>query len=138
MKPLPKNPGLSVCSIDHAFRSLGGKYKARILLYLWYNKVLRYGELRRTIADIAPKMLTQTLRELEEDGLVSRTVFNEKPPRVDYTITASGLSFVPFIRELKKWGDQLLDKHGVQALPPLVCEEFGPVDAGGTSSSVNG
>ena len=124
MKTITKNSDLAVCSIDYAFRRLGGKYKARILLYLWQNKVLRYGELRRNITDIAPKMLTQTLRELEEDGLVNRTVFNEKPPRVEYTITGMGLSFIPFIQELKKWGDSLLEKGGQNVMPPLGCEEF--------------
>ena len=69
MRQPTRNQETAVCSIDYAFRRLGGKYKARILMYLWHNKVLRYGELRRTITDITPKMLTQTLRELEEDKL---------------------------------------------------------------------
>jgi len=83
---MEKNTDLAVCSIDHAFRRLGGKYKARILLYLWKNKVLRYGQLRRLMPDIAPKTLTQTLRELEEDGLIIRTAFAEKPPRLSTPI----------------------------------------------------
>jgi len=124
MRTAAKNQETGVCSIDHAFRRLGGKYKARILLYLWHNKVLRYGELRRNITDITPKMLTQTLRELEEDRLVDRAVYSEKPPRVEYTITETGLRFIPFIQQLKEWGDTLLASADIQTLPPLGCKEF--------------
>ena len=124
MRTAAKNQEAGVCSIDYAFRRLGGKYKARILLYLWANKVLRYGELRRNITDITPKMLTQTLRELEEDKLVDRTVHSEKPPRVEYAITETGLRFVPFIHQLKEWGDTLLASADMETLPPLGCKEF--------------
>jgi len=124
MRQTTKNQETAVCSIDYAFRRLGGKYKARILMYLWHNKVLRYGELRRTITDITPKMLTQTLRELEEDKLVDRTVYNEKPPKVEYTITGTALRLIPFILELRTWGDSLLAGSDIPVLPPVDCREF--------------
>lgn len=113
MKDNKKKEIFPVCSIDYAFRRVGGKYKGRILVYLWRNNVLRYGELRRTLIDITPKMLTQTLRELEEDGLISRVVFSESPPRVEYSLTDTGSRFVPFIQELKEWGDQQLIKGNI-------------------------
>ena len=116
-----KNTEDPVCSIDYAFRRIGGKYKARILLYLYDNQVLRYGELRRYITDITPKMLSQTLRELEEDELVQRTVFRDKPPKVEYTISETGLRLVPFIRELKEWGDHQLAKSKIPMLSPMSC-----------------
>lgn len=136
MRTAAKNQEIGVCSIDYAFRRLGGKYKARILLYLWHHKVLRYGELRRNITDITPKMLTQTLRELEEDKLVERTVYYEKPPRVEYAITEMGLRFIPFIHQLKEWGDSLLASHDIAALPPLGCKEFEKYFPPGTERKV--
>lgn len=94
------------CSVDYAFRRIGGKYKGRILWYLKNDAILRYGELRKKITDITPKMLTQSLRELEEDGLISRKVYQEVPPKVEYSLTAIGTELIPFINHLKLWGDK--------------------------------
>lgn len=107
-----------ICSIDYAFRRIGGKYKARILLYLHCNEVLRYGELRRSVIDITPKMLTQSLRELEEDELVRRKVYKEVPPRVEYTLTETGMKMVPFIRMLRDWGNEQMEKGKIPAIAP--------------------
>jgi DNA-binding HxlR family transcriptional regulator len=123
MKGRKKNIGSPICSIDYAFRRIGSKYKARILLYLYRNEVLRYGELRRNVIDITPKMLTQSLRELEQDELVHRAVFPESPPRVEYTLTDTGLRFIPFINELRTWGDQQMAKLNIPAIAALECEE---------------
>jgi DNA-binding HxlR family transcriptional regulator len=72
----------SICPVDYAFRRIGGKYKGRIIWYIESSEgVLRYGELKKMINDISPKMLTQTLRELEEDSLVKRKVYQEVPPK---------------------------------------------------------
>lgn len=109
-----------MCSIDYAFRRIGGKYKARILLYLHRNTVLRYGELRRSVIDITPKMLTQSLRELEEDELVRRKVYKEVPPRVEYTLTKMGVKMIPFIKLLRDWGDKQMEKG---QLPSLAAQE---------------
>ncbi|MBO9594243.1 MAG: helix-turn-helix transcriptional regulator [Niabella sp.] len=101
-----------VCSLDYAFRRIGGKYKGRILWYIHAHKnVLRYGELKRLVQNITPKMLTQTLRELEEDHLVSRTIYHEVPPRVEYALTATGKELIPFIGHLKQWGDKQIKRE---------------------------
>jgi DNA-binding HxlR family transcriptional regulator len=92
------------CTVDYAFQRLGGKYKGRIIWYLHYKKILRYGELRRIVKGITAKMLTQTLRELEEDDLILREVFYEVPPRVEYSLTDTGKELVPFIIHLNAWG----------------------------------
>lgn len=102
-----------MCSVDFAFRRIGGKYKGRILWYLHLNGILRYGELRRHITDITPKMLSQTLRELEEDHLVRREVFHEVPPRVEYSLTEVGAELVPFINHLRMWGEQRMQKENI-------------------------
>jgi DNA-binding HxlR family transcriptional regulator len=100
-----------VCSVDYAFKRIGGKYKGRILWNLSNKSVLRYGELKKTLADVTPKMLTQTLRELEEDELIIRKVYHEVPPKVEYSLTAIGLELIPFINHLKIWGDQQIAKE---------------------------
>ena len=116
MKIKQKNPDTAVCSIDYAFRRLGGKYKGRILLHLHWSELMRYGELRRTIPEITAKMLTQTLRELEEDVLNERTVYKELPPRVEYALTPVGLQLIPFILLLRDWGTGQLVKENIPVL----------------------
>ena len=92
------------CAVDYAFKRVGGKYKGRILWVLRQD-VLRYGELKRAIVGITPKMLTQTLKELESDELVSRKVYLEVPPKVEYSLTVTGKELIPLIRQLRSWGE---------------------------------
>lgn len=94
-----------VCSVDYAFKRIGGKYKGRIIWNLNEKEVLRYGELKKIMLDITPKMLTQTLRELEEDELVTRKVYHEVPPKVEYSLTQVGVDLIPFINHLKDWAE---------------------------------
>jgi DNA-binding HxlR family transcriptional regulator len=84
------------CPVDYAFQRIGGKYKARIL-WMLKDEVKRYGELRRVVTGITPKMLTQVLRELEDDQLITRTVYFEVPPRVEYNLTDSARELMPAI-----------------------------------------
>src|ERR1700754_2919784 len=93
------------CPVDFAFQRVGGKYKGRILWYL-KDGPLRYGELKRLVEGISPKMLTQALREMEEDELVVRKVFQEVPPRVEYTLTPSGALLIPSIDQLRVWAER--------------------------------
>jgi len=104
-----------VCSLDYAFRRIGGKYKARILWYVHTEKnVLRYGELKRMLRNITPKMLTQTLRELEEDKLIHREVYRQVPPKVEYSLTDTGKELIPFIDHLGAWGEKQMVKENFQ------------------------
>jgi len=96
------------CPVDFAFQRVGGKYKGRILWYL-KDRVLRYGELKRVVEGISPKMLTQTLKELEDDNLVTRKVYAEVPPRVEYTITANGSELIPAIDSMRIWAEKQLE-----------------------------
>ena len=107
-----KSNDTPVCALDYAFRRIGGKYKARILWHIHdENNVLRYGALKRMLRNITSKMLTQTLRELEEDQLVKRKVYREVPPRVEYSLTETGKELIPFIDHLGKWGEQQMEKE---------------------------
>jgi DNA-binding HxlR family transcriptional regulator len=110
-KKVKECPAITTCSVDYAFNRIGGKYKGRILWYLHEQKVLRYGELGRTMPDITTKMLTQTLRELEKDNLILRKVYHEVPPKVEYSLTKIGLELIPFIQHLKEWGDKQMKKE---------------------------
>lgn len=85
-----------------AFALLTGKWKLEIL-WLLNQRVHRFGELRRAIPGITQHMLTAQLRELEADGLVSRTVFAEVPPRVDYEITRKARGLAPTMEALTSW-----------------------------------
>lgn len=101
-----------ICSVDYAFKRIGGKYKGRILWYLHNQSVMRYGELRKAFTDITSKMLTQTLRELEDDKLVNRKVYLEVPPKVEYSLTPVAQELIPFINHLREWADkQMLDNN---------------------------
>ncbi|MEP0462519.1 MAG: helix-turn-helix domain-containing protein [Flavobacteriaceae bacterium] len=105
-----------ICAVDYAFRRVGGKYKGRILWYLSRYEVLRFGELRRHIKDITTKMLTQTLRELESDGLVNRKVYREVPPKVEYSLTTSSKELIPFINYLREWGESQMEKENILSI----------------------
>lgn len=113
MKNITDEP---VCSVDYAFKRIGGKYKGRILWYLHSKTIMRYGILRKTLSDISPKMLTQTLRELEEDNLVHRKVYHEVPPKVEYSLTEVGEELIPFINHLRIWGDKQIEKEKFKAI----------------------
>lgn len=100
-----KKPIVTTCPVDYAFQRIGGKYKGRILWCL-RDGVQRYGELKRNIEGITPKMLTQTLKELEADQLISRQAYVEVPPRVEYQLTATGHELIPFINQMSSWGEK--------------------------------
>ena len=93
------------CAVDYAFQRIGGKYKGR-LLWVLRDGLLRYGELNRAVVGITPKMLTQTLKELEADKLITRKVYLEVPPKVEYSLTETGRELIPFISQMRSWGEK--------------------------------
>ncbi len=104
-KKMKKNIQKAHCPVDYAFQRIGGKYKGRILWVL-RDGLLRYGELNRAIVGITPKMLTQTLKELEADELITRKVYSEVPPKVEYSLTETGKELIPFISQMRSWGEK--------------------------------
>ena len=98
------------CAVDYAFQRIGGKYKGRILWVL-REGCLRYGELNRAVVGITPKMLTQTLKELESDGLITRKVYLEVPPKVEYSLTETGNELIPFISQMRSWGEKQMSTN---------------------------
>jgi len=100
-----------VCPVDYAFQRIGGKYKGRILWNINEHGMLRYGELSRQISGITTKMLTQTLKELENDNLIIRTAYPEIPPRVEYCLTPAATKLIPFINHLREWANEQLEEY---------------------------
>ena len=87
---------------------LGGKWKLEILYYIAFCDIRRFGALRRQLGEITESSLTKQLRELEADGFLLRHDFHEVPPRVEYTLSALGASFIDVIRYMKQWGERNL------------------------------
>ncbi|WP_310394830.1 helix-turn-helix domain-containing protein [Hymenobacter sp.] len=110
-----------VCAITAALDVLGGKWKVFALSQLAQHGTLRFGKLQKLIPNVTQKMLTQQLRELEEAGLVAREIFAEVPPRVEYRLTAHGLTLHPVLGALRNWGELHREVLG-QAAPPTACE----------------
>lgn len=94
---------------------IGGKWKMPILWRLRAG-TWRYTDLKKDLGRISHKMLAEQLRELERDGLVTRTVFPEVPPRVEYALTPRGASAVPLIEALREWGRRFREEEG--STPP--------------------
>ncbi len=92
------------CGLTYAMNLLGGRWKLLILHKLEPQK-LRFSELKKTLPHITDRMLTLQLRELEHAGLISRTVFAEVPPRVEYALTTSGQALAPIWKNLEAWGN---------------------------------
>jgi DNA-binding HxlR family transcriptional regulator len=92
------------CFFELTMQVIGGKWKPVILYHLSQEKVLRFGALKKSLNGITQRMLTKQLRELEADRIVTRTVFNEVPPKVEYSLTELGESLIPIFLEMKKWG----------------------------------
>lgn len=99
------------CSVEAAIGLIDGKWKSVILFHL-LDRTLRFGELSRILASVTPRMLTNQLRELEEDGLVIRTVYPQVPPKVEYSLSPLGRSMEPVLTALKAWGDANIGRFG--------------------------
>ena len=95
------------CPVETALNLIGGKYKALILWHL-SGGTLRFSQLQKLVTSATPRMLTLQLRELEQDGLVLRTVYPEVPPRVEYSMTDLGRSLMPILTAMRNWGAEYL------------------------------
>ena len=95
------------CPVEATLDLIGGKYKALILWHL-SEGILRFSELRSRIPKATPKMLTQQLRELEEQDLIHREVYPVIPPKVEYSLTQTGRSLLPILVAMRDWGANYL------------------------------
>ncbi|SDY32895.1 DNA-binding transcriptional regulator, HxlR family [Evansella caseinilytica] len=93
------------CSIEKALNIIGGKWSFLILKNL-FTGTKRFGELQKAIPNISPKALTDTLRHLEQNAVVTRTVYPTVPVTVEYSLTAKGQALNKILKEMKLWGSQ--------------------------------
>lgn len=112
---LPVRRAMQVCPVEVAVSVLGGTWKLTIVKHL-QDGSRRFGELGRLVPLANTKTLTRQLRDLEEDGVVERTVHERVPPRVDYALTDLGRSLAPVVAAMDAWGDAYAD-HQAAAEP---------------------
>jgi DNA-binding HxlR family transcriptional regulator len=96
------------CPLTAALYAVGGKWSL-ICLYWLDSGTRRFNELRRLMPDISHKVLTTTLRGLEDEGLICRTVYPEVPPRVEYSISGHGETVLPILQAVRAWGQEHLE-----------------------------
>lgn len=92
------------CPVGSAIELIGGKWKVVILYNLLKQKTLRFGELKKNLPTVTQRMLTKQLREMEQDRILTREVYPEVPPRVEYTLTEFGESLRDVVKALEAWG----------------------------------
>lgn len=113
-KPQPSEPAVptidGVCPMPDIAQIIGGKWKLIILQILIFKGMKRFNELRRMIDGITQTMLTNQLRALERDGLVSRKVYPEVPPRVEYSATQRALDLQEMFHAMHRWWTKGVDK----------------------------
>ena len=102
------------CPVVATISLIGGKYKAVILWHL-SGGTRRFGELRKLIPQATQKMLTQQLRELEDDNLIIRKVYPVVPPKVEYSLSELGRSINPILESMRLWGTDYLQSQGLDA-----------------------
>lgn len=95
----------TTCPVETTLRLIGNRWKILIIRDLM-GGTRRFGELKKSVGEITQKVLTSNLREMEADGLVTRTAYAEMPPRVEYTLTEAGRSLRPIIEAMTRWGEE--------------------------------
>ncbi|MBE6421845.1 transcriptional regulator, HxlR family [Succinivibrio dextrinosolvens DSM 3072] len=97
-----------LCSLELAMDVIGGKWKSLLIFHL-RNGAMRSSALQHSLTGISNKMFTQSIRELEADGIVKREIFPVIPPKVEYSLTEKGKTLVPIMENLAKWGTSICD-----------------------------
>ncbi|HOM42339.1 MAG: helix-turn-helix transcriptional regulator [Clostridia bacterium] len=95
------------CPLTFALNYIGGKWRLPIIWALSKNGTMRYNELKRSIDGITNMMLTQSLKELELNGIINRQQYMEIPPRVEYSLTDNGKELIPALKALASWGKKM-------------------------------
>lgn len=108
-------PCLEKCPLNYAMSIIGGKWKMQIICALNNQGKLRYNELRRKLDKISNTVLAASLKELEEEGLVSRRVYMEVPVKVEYATTEQCDKLMPILEALSDWGEELMLQRSTAA-----------------------
>ncbi|ADK14864.1 MULTISPECIES: winged helix-turn-helix transcriptional regulator [Clostridium] len=110
LKLIKESYNTKECPVKYTLDIIGGKWKLRILVQLIKMEVVRFNELKHAISGITNTMLSNSLHELEDDGLITRKQYNEMPLRVEYSLTDRGKSLLPLLYELSTWGSNQIEK----------------------------
>ena len=102
---------LPACPVETTLMLIGDKWKVLILRDVM-NGTMRFGELKKSIGTVSQKVLTAQLRDMEEKGLLTRKIYAEVPPRVEYTLTETGYSLKPVLDAMWAWGAEYKAKNG--------------------------
>lgn len=102
----------SNCPFTRAIGTIGNKWKP-IIINVMGTRTMRFGQLDAVVPHISRKVLTEQLKELEEDGLLERLAYKEIPPRVEYRLSEKGLAFLPILEHIKEWNS----KYEVATMP---------------------
>ena len=109
MESLTDNHDQTTCSVEITLKVIGGRWKVLILRELFHG-VKRFNQLHRSINGVTQKMLTQQLREMEQEGLIHREVYLQVPPKVEYSLTPLGESLKPILDSMHQWGTKFLSQ----------------------------
>lgn len=108
LKRIMTEPANENCPVRKTLELLSGKWRTHIIYELCKNQSMRFGELKKAYPNITNTMLTNTLRDLENLGIVHREQYNEIPPHVEYSLTEKGKELLPVFFEIYKWGENNL------------------------------
>lgn len=105
-----KYTGIDSCPVRNVISRFSGKWSMLVLCVLADNEATRFNAIRKALPDISPKVLTETLKNLENDGLIVRRLYPEIPPRVEYSLSPLGVSLMPHISGLVGWAIEHFDE----------------------------
>ncbi len=123
------------CPVEVTLDLIDGKWKGVIIYHLQEGR-LRFGELRKRMPGITQRMLTKQLRALEDDALITRTVFAEVPPRVEYELSETGVRLRPVIDALKRWGEDHRSRQAIAAAEIDLSDKVAEAAAGAASADL--
>lgn len=110
MNSMIDNSCRMTCPMEFTMNEIAGKWKLVVLWYIYDRKIIRYGELKKILEKISHKILSDQLSELVESGLVHKEIYNQIPPKVEYSLTEKGESIIPILDMMHKWGLEYMDR----------------------------
>ena len=102
-----------LCPVKYLIQVLGGKWKLPVLCILEAGGTVRFGQIKKKLENVTNVMLSQTLKELERDGIIIKHQYNEVPPRVDYTMTEKGKRVIPSLTMLGDWAKSCMKEENI-------------------------
>ena len=109
------------CPLEYGLDVFGGKWNSRIICVLAAVGPLRYSQIRREMGNITDAVLSTTLKALVENGIISRSSFDEIPPRVEYSLTKKGVSVLPILQSICRWSGAFFKDEG--SAPLIQCQK---------------